>query len=67
MKALKLHEALQPKLVEGATITQAYQFVETGNAEVGFVALSQIVGNDLARAGSCRKSSTARSVRMPFS
>jgi molybdate transport system substrate-binding protein len=47
MKALKLHEALQPKLVEGATITQAYQFVETGNAEVGFVALSQIAGNDL--------------------
>lgn len=46
MKALKLYEALQPKLVEGATITQAYQFVETGNAEVGFVALSQLTGSD---------------------
>lgn len=46
MKALKLYEALQPKLVEGATITQAYQFVETGNAEVGFVALSQLMGSD---------------------
>lgn len=44
MKALKLYETLQPKLVEGATITQAYQFVETGNAELGFVALSQITG-----------------------
>lgn len=46
MKTLKLYEALQPKLVEGATITQAYQFVETGNAEVGFVALSQLTGSD---------------------
>lgn len=46
MKALKLYEQLQPKLVEGATITQAYQFVETGNAEVGFVALSQLAGSD---------------------
>jgi molybdate transport system substrate-binding protein len=42
MKSLKLLETLQPKLVEGATITQAYQFVETGNAELGFVALSQL-------------------------
>lgn len=46
MKALNLYDALQPKLVEGATITQAYQFVETGNAEVGFVALSQLTGSD---------------------
>jgi molybdate transport system substrate-binding protein len=44
MKALKIYETLQPKLVEGATITQAYQFVETGNAELGFVALSQLTG-----------------------
>ena len=44
MKALKIYEALQPKFVEGATITQAYQFVETGNAELGFVALSQLTG-----------------------
>jgi molybdate transport system substrate-binding protein len=44
MKSLKVFEALQPKLVEGATITQAYQFVETGNAELGFVALSQLTG-----------------------
>lgn len=46
MKALKVDEALKPKLVEGATITQAYQFVQTGNAEVGFVALSQLAGDD---------------------
>ena len=46
MKALGVYEALQPKLVEGATITQAYQFVETGNAELGFVALSQLAANE---------------------
>lgn len=46
MKSLGLFEAMQPKIVEGATITQAFQFVETGNAEVGFIALSQLKGND---------------------
>jgi molybdate transport system substrate-binding protein len=46
MKSLKLYDSLQPKLVEGANITQAYQFVATGNAEVGFVALSQLTGNN---------------------
>lgn len=46
MKSLKLYETLQPRLVEGATITQAYQFVETGNAELGFVALSQLTASD---------------------
>lgn len=43
MKSLKLYESLEPKLVIGANISQAYQFVRTGNAEIGFVALSQVV------------------------
>ncbi|MGI4797303.1 MAG: molybdate ABC transporter substrate-binding protein [Janthinobacterium lividum] len=43
MKALKLYDALQPKLVVGANISQAFQFVQTGNAELGFVALSQVI------------------------
>lgn len=47
MKALKLYDALKPKFVEGANISQAFQFVVTGNAEVGFVALSQVA--DAAR------------------
>ncbi|HEY6831877.1 MAG TPA: molybdate ABC transporter substrate-binding protein [Pseudolabrys sp.] len=46
MKSMKLYDTLKPKLVEGANITQAYQFVATGNAEVGFVALSQLTGNN---------------------
>lgn len=44
MAALGLTDALKPKLVEGASIAQAFQFVETGNAELGFVARSQILG-----------------------
>ena len=43
MKALRLYDALEPKLVVGANISQAFQFVQTGNAEVGFVALSQVI------------------------
>ncbi len=35
--------ALTPKIVKGSSITQAYQFVATGAAELGFVALSQVV------------------------
>jgi molybdate transport system substrate-binding protein len=46
MKSLKVYDTLQPKFVEGANITQAFQFVQTGNAEVGFIALSQLTGND---------------------
>jgi len=42
MKALGVFGALQPKLVQGENITQAYQFVVSGNAELGFVALSQV-------------------------
>jgi len=46
MKSLKLYDTLKPKFVEGANITQAFQFVATGNADLGFVALSQLVGNN---------------------
>lgn len=42
MKKLKVYDALAPKLVQGTSITQAYQFVDTGAAELGFVALSQV-------------------------
>jgi molybdate transport system substrate-binding protein len=42
--ALGLEKAITPKLVTGENITQALQFVESGNAELGFVAQSQVVG-----------------------
>ena len=40
---LKLYDALKPKIVQGASITQAFQYVQTGAAELGFVALSQVI------------------------
>ncbi|WP_210246794.1 molybdate ABC transporter substrate-binding protein [Devosia ginsengisoli] len=42
--ALGLTEAITPKLVTGENISQTLQFVESGNAELGFVAASQVVG-----------------------
>ena len=49
-----LIEALQSKLVRGESITQTYQFIAAGNAELGFVALSQIIGSDgRLKSGSC--------------
>lgn len=39
---LGLTEATQPKWIQGENIAQTYQFVSTGNADLGFVALSQI-------------------------
>lgn len=37
-------EAITPKIVTGESITQALQFVDSGNAELGFVAASQVIG-----------------------
>ncbi len=44
MRALQVYDALQAKIVQGNSIAQAFQFVDTRNAEVGFVALSQLHG-----------------------
>lgn len=46
MKALRVYKALTSKIVQGGNIAQTYQFVATGNAELGFVALSQIAAHD---------------------
>jgi len=42
MAHLGLWKGLQAKLVRGDSIAQTFQFVATGNAEAGFVALSQV-------------------------
>ena len=44
IEALGLTDALTPKIVTGENITQTLQFVDSANAEVGFVALSQVIG-----------------------
>ena len=49
---LKLLPTLQPKLVLGENITQTYQFAATGNAQLGFVALSQVYADGKLTSGS---------------
>jgi molybdate transport system substrate-binding protein len=44
MKALGVYDALKPKIVQGASVAQAFEFVDTRNAELGFVALAQLYG-----------------------
>jgi molybdate transport system substrate-binding protein len=44
--------ALQPKFVQGENIAQAYQFAASGNADIGFVALSQIWKDGKLNSGS---------------
>lgn len=42
LNKLGLSSAVEPKLVQGENIAQTYQFIKSGNAELGFVALSQV-------------------------
>ena len=49
LRALDILESVKGRIVKGLNIAQTYQFVRTGNAELGFVALSQMV---LQRGGS---------------
>lgn len=52
LERLVMWNAMQRKLVKGENITQTYQFVATENAELGFVALSQIMRDGKMDAGS---------------
>ncbi|MDD5249443.1 MAG: molybdate ABC transporter substrate-binding protein [Rhodocyclaceae bacterium] len=52
LKALGQFDAVQSKFVTAENIGQAYQFVATGNAELGFVALSQVFKDGRIAAGS---------------
>ncbi|MDD2808004.1 molybdate ABC transporter substrate-binding protein [Rhodoferax sp.] len=49
---LGLASAVTPKLVQGESIGQAFNFVHTGNAELGFVALSQVLEGGKLKGGS---------------
>jgi molybdate transport system substrate-binding protein len=46
LEGWQLWESLQPRLVRGENATQAYQFVATGNAPAGLVALSQLFAGE---------------------
>lgn len=52
MEALGLQTALAPKLVQGESIGQTFTFVFTGNAELGFVAMSQVLEGGQLKSGS---------------
>jgi molybdate transport system substrate-binding protein len=52
LDALRLLAAIAPKFVQGENIAQAHQFVASGNAELGFVALSQVMKEGSFAAGS---------------
>ena len=52
MERLGLSASLAPKLVQGESIGQTYTFATTGNADVGFVALSQVLEGGKLKSGS---------------
>ncbi|HRI18987.1 MAG TPA: molybdate ABC transporter substrate-binding protein [Burkholderiaceae bacterium] len=52
MGRLNILDALRPKFVQGENIAQVQQFVASGNAELGFVALSQVWRDGVLAEGS---------------
>jgi molybdate transport system substrate-binding protein len=52
LKSKNLLDKLQPLFVLGENISQTHQFISTGNAELGFVALSQVSENGKLTGGS---------------
>jgi molybdate transport system substrate-binding protein len=52
LKKLGAYEKIADKIVQGENITQTYQFIATGNAELGFVALSQVFKDGKLSSGS---------------
>jgi molybdate transport system substrate-binding protein len=52
MERLGVADLLRPRLVQGESIAQAFQFASTGNAALGFVALSQVMVDGRVGSGS---------------
>lgn len=52
LKRMGLLEKLEPRFVQGENIAQTQQFITTGNAELGFVAVSQILKDGVLTSGS---------------
>lgn len=52
LDALGLLPRVRVRFVQGESIGQAFQFVDTGNAELGFVALAQVFANGRLERGS---------------
>jgi molybdate transport system substrate-binding protein len=56
LRRLGLWESLQPRIVRGENIGQAFAHVHSGNAELGFVALSQLTGQEVEHRSTWRVS-----------
>jgi molybdate transport system substrate-binding protein len=52
MKSLGVLDKLRPLFVQGENISQTFQFVSTGNAELGFVGLAQVIDVNSGKIGS---------------
>lgn len=52
LQKLGMLEKIGARMVQGESITQAYQFIATGNAQLGLVALSQIFEQGKLKSGS---------------
>ena len=52
LEALGVWDALQPRLAKAENVGQAYAFVRSGNADLGFVALSQLASDVASPTGS---------------
>lgn len=52
LQALGLLDAVAPKFVQAENIAQAFQFVASGNAELGFVAMAQVYEDGRLKSGS---------------
>jgi molybdate transport system substrate-binding protein len=51
LKAARVWDIVEPKLVYGENVAQAAQYVQSGNAQVGIIALSLVLSPDLAKQG----------------
>lgn len=52
LERMNLWNSLKPRLVQGESAGQAYQYVASGNATLGFVALSQVMQDGRIHSGS---------------
>lgn len=52
MQKLGVLTAIEPRVVQGESISQTHQFVTSGNAQLGFVALSQVWESGKLKSGS---------------
>jgi len=53
LKYYKIYELVQSKIVKGENVSQAAQFVLTGNADIGIIALSLALSPEMSSKGKC--------------